>query len=113
MNESLGFARKDGLGRISRSAVRRAPRHDLDDRTAAVVRFNHAPEVIVPMTPVPSTTAPAQAQIRTQVDTGLPPPAGTTAIAGGTWIGNEINHTEERIRRGDCPPVFRLLSTVE
>ena len=86
MSDSLGTRVKMDAAVSASELFVELLRPDLDDRTA-IVRFNHLPEVVVPMTPVTSTTSPTQAQIRAQVDTGLPPPAGNTAIAGGTLIG--------------------------
>ncbi|MCX5199351.1 choice-of-anchor D domain-containing protein [Streptomyces sp. NBC_00249] len=61
-------------------------RPDLDDRVA-VVRFSDGPEVVVPMTHVSKTSAPTQATILQNVRNDVPPPAGSTAIAGGAMVG--------------------------
>ena len=86
MSDSLGSRVKMDAAVSASELFVELLRPDLDDRTA-IVRFNQLPEVVVPMTPVSSTIAPTQAQIRSQVDTGLPPPGGNTAIAGGTLTG--------------------------
>ena len=86
MSDSLGSRVKMDAAVSASELFVELLRPDLNDRTA-LVRFNHSPEVIVPMTDVSSTTAPTQAQIRAQVDSGLPPPTGNTAIAGGALTG--------------------------
>jgi von Willebrand factor type A domain/Abnormal spindle-like microcephaly-assoc'd, ASPM-SPD-2-Hydin len=86
MSDSLGSRVKMDAAVSASELFVELLRPDLDDRTA-IVRFNQLPEIVVPMTPVTTTTAPTQAQIRAQVDTGLPPPGGNTAIAGGALTG--------------------------
>jgi hypothetical protein len=58
-------------------------RPDLNDRVA-IVRFNHHPEVVIPMSAVSTTTSPTQNDILYAVQTGIPPAEGRTAIAGGS-----------------------------
>ncbi len=86
MSDSLGSRVKMDAAVSASELFVELLRPDLDDRTA-IVRFNHLPEVVVPMTPVTTTTSPTQAEIRAQVDSGLPPPTGNTAIAGGALTG--------------------------
>jgi hypothetical protein len=86
MNDSLGSRVKMDAAVSASQLFVELLRPDLDDRTA-IVRFNHLPDVVVPMTPVSSVNAPTQTQIRNQVQAGVPPAAGNTAIAGGALTG--------------------------
>jgi hypothetical protein len=76
-------------------------RPDLDDRVA-VVRFNHLPEVVVPMSPVSTTAAPTQSTIRDDVGSGIPPAVGNTAIAAGAVVGSR----EIQAARMSTPPML-------
>ena len=76
-------------------------RPDLDDRVA-LVRFNHLPEVVVPMSAVSTTAAPTQATIRDDVKTGIPPAAGNTAIVAGAVVGSR----EVQTARTTTPPML-------
>lgn len=86
MNDSLGSRVKMDAAVSASQLFVELLRPDLDDRTA-VVRFNQQPDVVVPIAPVSSTTSPTQSQIRTKVQTDIPPANGATAIAGGTLTG--------------------------
>jgi len=86
MNDSLGSRVKIDAAVSASQLFVELLRPDLDDRVA-LVRFNHLPDLLVPMTHVSSTVAPTQSDIRTKVQTNIPPAAGNTAIAGGTMTG--------------------------
>jgi len=60
-------------------------RPDLNDRVA-IVRFNHHPEIVIPMSAISKTTSPTQNDILQAVKNGIPPADGRTAIAGGSMI---------------------------
>ena len=86
MNDSLGSRVKIDAAVAASQLFVELLRPDLDDRVG-IVRFNHLAEVVVGMTPVSSAAAPTQATIRNQVQTGIPPATGATAIAAGAVFG--------------------------
>jgi hypothetical protein len=86
MNDALGSRVKIDAAVAASQLFVELLRPDLDDRVG-VVRFNHLPDVIVPMALVSSTTAPTQAGIRNLVQSSIPPATGNTAIAAGSVFG--------------------------
>jgi len=86
MNDALGSRVKIDAAISASQLFVELLRPDLDDRVA-VVRFDQSPDVVVPMTPVSTTAAPTQGQIRAKVATDIPPATGTTAIAAGADTG--------------------------
>lgn len=86
MNDPLGSRVKMEAAVSATQLFVELLRPDLDDR-AAIVRFNHLPDVVVPMTSITTTGVPTQNQILQSVPTGLPPAQGNTAIAGGALVG--------------------------
>lgn len=86
MTDSLGSRVKMEAAVAASQLLAELLRPDLDDR-AAVVRFNHNPEVIVPMSGVSTTISPTQDQIVHKVQNDIPPADGFTAIAGGAMTG--------------------------
>jgi len=86
MNDALGSRVKIDAAISASQLFVELLRPDLDDRVA-VVRFDQSPDVVVPMTPVSTTAAPTQGQIRAKVATDIPPATGTTAIAAGAMTG--------------------------
>lgn len=86
MNDALGSRVKLDAAVSASQLFVELLRPDLDDRVA-VVRFNHLPDPVVPMTGVSSTVAPTQASIKGTVQTGITPATGNTAIAAGTVTG--------------------------
>jgi hypothetical protein len=101
MTDSLGTRVKMDAGVSASQLLVELLRPNLDDRVA-IVRFNEMPDVVVPMTPVTSATAPTQADIRQKVATDIPPAAGATAIAGGALTGIK----EIRTPRAAPPPAL-------
>lgn len=85
MNDSLGTRVKMSAAIDSSQLLAELLRPDLDDRVS-VVRFNHLPDVVVPMSPVSSTTAPTQNDILQSIQTGIQPADGNTAIAAGALV---------------------------
>jgi hypothetical protein len=61
-------------------------RPGLDDRVA-IARFNNQRNLVLPLTPVSTTVAPTQNDIRQKLDTDIKPVEGLTAIAGATMLG--------------------------
>jgi von Willebrand factor type A domain len=76
-------------------------RPDMDDRAAAV-RFNEAAELLVPITPVSSTTPPTQNTIRDALPAQIAPAQGSTAIAAGASFA----FTEVQKPRAVPPPAL-------
>jgi hypothetical protein len=101
MNDALGGRVKMDAAISASQLFTELLRPDLDDRVA-VVRFDQAPDVVVPMSPVSTTVAPTQSQIRARVATDIPPATGSTAIAGGAMTGIK----EVQTPRAVVPPAL-------
>ncbi|MFH1009607.1 MAG: choice-of-anchor D domain-containing protein [bacterium] len=82
MTQSLGSRVKMDAAIAASQLFVELLRPNLDDRVT-VVRFNHLPEVVVPISPVSTTTSPTQNQILQKVQNDIPPATGNTAIAAG------------------------------
>jgi hypothetical protein len=77
-------------------------RADLNDRVT-IVRFNHNPEVVTPITAVSTASSPTQSDILQAVGSGIPPADGTTAIAGGAMTAFK----QVQSPRSTTPPQLR------
>ena len=86
MNQALGSRVKIDAAVSSAQLFVELLRPDLEDRVA-LVRFNNQCNVVLPMTPVSTSSSPTQDAIRQMVDTGIRPAEGLTAIAGGAMLG--------------------------
>jgi hypothetical protein len=105
MNAALGSRVKIDAAISAAELFVELLRPDLDDRVA-VARFNNERNVVVPMTPVSTTAAPTQNDIRQKVNTDIKPAEGLTAIAGGTMLGI---HEVEKPHPGNPSPLNRAV----
>lgn len=102
MNDLLGSRVKMDAAIAASQLFVELLRPDMDDRVA-VIRFNHNPEVVIPMSPVSTTAAQTQNDILQKVRNDIPPATGATAIAGGAMTAFK----EIQSPRTATPPQLR------
>jgi hypothetical protein len=105
MNAALGSRVKIDAAVAASQLFVELLRPNVDDRVA-FVRFNNTRDVVVPMSPVSTTVHPTQDEIRGQIDPGVRPAQGLTAIAGGTMLAI---HEVEKPHPGNPSPLTRAV----